>query len=114
MATRPRKPKGPTETQLQAAALALLRDNGFRVERINSGLARGLYGGIIHLACKGTPDLLLEWPYGWIEMKCPGESLNPDQEEWHAWARENGVPHTIAYSPEEALVFALSLRSKAA
>lgn len=109
-----RKKKGPSETELQSEALEKLRENGFVAERINSGLARGLYGGIIHLAKKGTPDILLEWPYGWIEMKCPGESLTEDQEKWHAWAREAGVPHTIAYSAEEALAFALSLRSRAA
>jgi hypothetical protein len=110
--SRTSRKKGPTETALQTKAIELLRGDGFRVERINSGLARGLYGGVIHLAEKGTPDLLVEWPYLWIEMKCPGEKLNDDQEKWHAWARENGVPHTIAYSPEEALAAAVAERTR--
>jgi hypothetical protein len=109
VATRKRKEKGPSETQLQTEILDVLNSNGFRAIRINSGLARGLYGGVIHLAPKGTPDILIQHPYGWVEVKRPGEKLNDDQQTWHDWAVENDVPHTIANSAESALAFARSL-----
>jgi len=107
---RARKQKGPSEIQLQTTILDALNSAGFRSIRVNSGLARGLYGGIIHLAPKGTPDILIQKPYGWVEVKRPGEPLNDDQEKWHAWAREHGVPHTIAHCDEEALAFARQLQ----
>jgi len=105
-----RKSKGPSETAIQSAGIELLETHGFRAERINCGRSRGFHGGILHHARKGTPDTLVVWPYGWIEFKRPGEELNEDQKEWHAWAEENGVPHTVAYSAEDALEFALELR----
>lgn len=110
MVQRIKKSKGPSETAIQAAGIELLEENGFRSERINCGRSRGFHGGILHHARKGTPDTLLVWPYGWIEFKRPGEELNDDQKDWHAWAAENGVPHTVAHSPEEALAFAKGLR----
>lgn len=108
------KLKGSSETKIQSDGIALLESHGFRVERINCGRSRGFNGGILHHASDGTPDTLIVWPYGWVEFKRPGEKLSPAQEEWHAWADATGVPHTVSHSPEEALEFALSLRSKAA
>lgn len=105
-----RKSKAPSETAIQSAAIDLLEEHGFRAERINCGRSRGFKGGVLHHARKGTPDTLIVWPYGWIEFKQPSGELSNDQKEWHAWAEENGVPHTVAHSPEEALAFAEGLR----
>jgi hypothetical protein len=104
----PPRVKKPRETAIQTRCLEALRADGFRVERINSGRAMGFHGGVIQLASKGTPDLLVLWPYLWIEVKRPGKKPSAEQEEWHAWARDIGVPVVVVSSPEEAVASARS------
>lgn len=73
-----------------------------KIVRINSGLARGLnHRGFIHLAQKGTPDLLVPQPYLWVEMKLPGRKLKPEQLAWREWAKTNGVTYVVCDTPED-------------
>lgn len=75
-----------------------------KIVRINSGLARGLnHRGFVHLAQKGTPDLLVPQPYLWVEMKLPGRKLKPEQLAWREWAKTNGVPHVVCDTPEDLI-----------
>lgn len=84
------------ETKLQASIVKVLTDLGFEVNRINTGLARPMKGkGVIHLANRDTPDLLVVCPYLWIETKDLAE-LTPGQKRWHAWAKRCGVAVIVA------------------
>lgn len=74
-----------------------------KIIRINSGLAKGLYGGIIHLAPKGTPDLYIPKPQLHVEMKKPGEELSAEQLAWQGWAKENDVPHVVCDAPSDLI-----------
>jgi hypothetical protein len=49
---------------------------------------------------KGQPDI---WCHlGWIEVKLPGEDLEPDQVKWFAKAKRFGVRAAVAHSVREA------------
>jgi len=72
-------------------------------------MAKGFFGGVIHLHPKGTFDLLLLHPYAWIEVKRPGEKLNPKQVAFQDWLEDHSIPHVIAHSGNEAVAFARSL-----
>jgi hypothetical protein len=91
------------ETELSSAIVNAVNRLGCKVERINSGIARPMRGrGIMHLASAGTPDLLVLWPYLWIETKDLAK-LSPEQTEWHAWAKRTGVPVIVAHSVNDAV-----------
>ncbi len=52
----------------------------------------------------GIPDWLLWGPNKWhafIELKVAGRKLNPNQQEWHRWARDYGFPHAVCYTLHE-------------
>lgn len=100
----PKPAKKPRETSIQTKCLEALERAGVWAIRVNSGLAKGLYGGIIHLAPKGTPDLLVLSPYLWAEIKRPGKRPSDEQLVWHAKAEQLGVPVVVVSSPEELLV----------
>lgn len=87
-----------SETALSKLIRDALTRRGVWCERINSGGYRGRARG----AKKGTPDILVLKPYGWIEVKRPGEDLLQSQVEWHAKAERLGVRHGIAETIEEA------------
>lgn len=91
------------ETDIQAEAVQKFEEAfpELKIIRINSGLAKGFSGGIIHLAPTGTPDLVIPHPYLWVEMKKPGEELSKEQLEWQAWARANSVPHIVCDAPDD-------------
>lgn len=106
------KAEGESETAESAKIRGALEANGFGVERIQSGLLR-VRGGWMHLASKGTPDLLIKWPvYGWIETKTEEGALNDAQKKWHEDARRCGVPVAVARTRLDALNFAIGLRDK--
>lgn len=100
MATTRRKVR---ESDLQAQAMEKFEVAfpDLKIIRINSGLAKGLYGGIIHLAPKGTPDLLIPSPHLHVEMKKPGEELTPDQLAWQEWAKDHRVQYIVCDSPDD-------------
>lgn len=57
----------------------------------------------------GLPDLLLVG-LGHIEVKLPGEGLDPDQVIWHKKAANRGVRVGVAHSPLEAVGLAQQWR----
>lgn len=97
--------KKPRETDIQSEAMEEFEKAfpDLKILRINSGLAKGLYGGIIHLAPKGTPDLYIPKPQLHVEMKKPGEELTAEQLAWQAWAKENNVPHVVCDAPKDLI-----------
>lgn len=110
------KQKVPKESEVQADILDALKRHGFKAIRINSGLARGIYGGIIHLAPNGTFDILLLHPYAWIEVKRPDgkpavQKLEPDQVEFRSWLDDRHIPNIVVDNAEDAVSFARTLRS---
>jgi len=108
-----RAKRSSQETKLQGAIVGALEGLGFRVERINAGLARPMHGnGVVRLASKGVPDLLVVWPYLWIETKDLAK-MNKNQIEWHSWAHRTGVPVIVARSVTEAVKAALAQRKAA-
>jgi hypothetical protein len=94
-----------TEAELQCRIRIALERCGFWVERVQAGSAK-VRGGYARFAEKGTPDLLIVAPvYGWLEVKLPGEELNPNQVKWHARAKRQGVRVGTADSVDRALGF---------
>jgi len=92
------------ETAISKAIRDALKKDGWRVERINSGMVK-VAGGFMHLASKGTPDSLVmksRTLWGWLETKTPEGKLNEHQVAFHAWAREVGINVDVVRSADEA------------
>lgn len=94
-----------TETDLIRITIKALKSVGYWPIRINSGSAK-IKRGYLHLAPKGTPDICLVYPCGWLEAKLPGEKCSPDQTAWHARARAHGVRVGVFTTDAEALEYA--------
>lgn len=100
------------ESPIQRDILRALDKCGIRAIRVTVGAARSLYsGGRMQLAKTGTPDILVLWPYLWIEVK-DDSILNPKQREWHAWAKRTGIPVAVAHSVGEALKAVVAEKQK--
>ena len=57
---------------------------------------------------RGWPDIVLINPAGLfhgLELKRIGQDLTEDQEAFQLWCIRRGVPHSVAYSFDEALAF---------
>lgn len=99
-----RRAKGPSETALSKAIRDALEATGAWVLRVNSGMIQLRHGGWMHLAPKGTPDVLVLAPVkAWLEVKRPGEKLTAEQELTHARLVEAGWHVGVAHSVGEAL-----------
>jgi len=95
------------ETILQNHITAALAKLGVWVDRRNSGGRPG-----VRLCEPGTPDLEVLGPVtGWIEVKLPGEDLNPSQRKWHARAKRFGHRIVVARSVSEAVHAVLAWRT---
>ena len=82
-----------SEESIQSSIMAYLRLSGWKVLVYAPPRSHGKLGGILE---PGHPDLLairsteepLPWPLSvwhlWVEVKCPGEKLSPDQARLHA------------------------------
>ena len=103
------------EGDAQSKAIELFEKSfpELKIIRINSGLAKGLRHGFVHLAKEGTPDLLVPHPYLWIEMKRPGGKMKPEQLAWQEWAKANGVPHLVCDTPEDLIAMVRRMREPA-
>jgi hypothetical protein len=102
-----------TEAALTTAILAALERAGHWAIRINSGRLRTA-SGWVQLAPRGTPDICVIHPRGWIEVKLPGlttsqqrRQSNPEtiaaQAAWRARADRLGVRHAVVTSVVETL-----------
>lgn len=100
-----------SEAQTQRAVVDVLTLHGFRVIRINSGLARGLHGeGAVQLAPAGTPDLVALPPAGapsplpwWLEVKTRTGRVRKGQVEMHQELRERGQIVRVVRSVDDVL-----------
>jgi protein gp37 len=93
------KAKQKAETQLQARIVSALEKIGVWV--IRQGVVVPRAGLQVPSAGEpGQPDLWTN--LGWIEVKLPGEDLDPDQVKWFAKAKLFGVRTAVAHSVREA------------
>lgn len=105
------------ESDLQSKVKELFEQTfpELKIIRLNSGLAKALYGGhMIHLAPKGTPDLVVPSLNLWVEMKKPGKPLEPEQMAWRDWAKDHGVPHIVCDSPDDLIAIVRRMRGESA
>lgn len=89
-----------SETDLSRSIRKELSAIGIPCERVQSGMVH-VKGYAIHLAGKGTPDIVT--PFGWLEIKLPGEQPNPDQLLWHEKWRKLGARIAVVRSVSEAV-----------
>jgi hypothetical protein len=92
------------EADVQSEILDALGRIGVWAFRVNSG---GRVGRV-RLAPRGTPDICVVDPPGWIEVKRPGRyQSNPEtkkaQEQWRTRALERGVRLVQVQSVREAI-----------
>jgi hypothetical protein len=97
-----------SETDLQRAILEAIAARGYWAMRVNAGThaiaATGEHARrVIRSAPKGTPDILVIKPYGWIEVKLLGGSLRESQVAWHTRAEREGLRCMVVRSIAEAL-----------
>lgn len=93
------------ESDIQKAIVGVCRAAGVLVIRLNSGaIKKG--DRYIHLAPKGTPDLLAISHSGrsaWIETKTPRTGPTPDQVQAHEDLRARGQTVMIARCVDDVL-----------
>lgn len=80
-----------------------LRLVGVTTWRSQSGRVKG---GRMHLAPKGTPDLVgftCQGQFVGIEVKTPTGKMSAEQEQWHESAKRRGCIALVARTPEEAV-----------
>lgn len=88
-----------SETDLQRSIKEALEGMGVWVIRTAVRKKRSKLG--VNTGEDGMPDLWTE--YGWIEVKLPGETLDPDQVIWHRKAEKRGVNAGVAMSVGQAI-----------
>ncbi len=110
-----RRPQRRVEGSLSKAIQDSLTLKGARVIRIQSGQLQVVSGArryFVHLAPKGTPDLLVivparsgerEGTHYWLEVKRSNGRPSKEQAEWGLWAKNNGVRHATVRSVGEAI-----------
>jgi hypothetical protein len=113
---RPRRaPKiRPREIGLQIAVAKLLTDHAlpsWRWSHFPSGERRDVRTGarLKRMGLrKGWPDIVLVSPQGLfhaLELKRLGENLTDEQAEFQLWAIRHNIPHSVAFTFDEALRF---------
>jgi hypothetical protein len=91
--------KKKEETILQGQILGALAR--IRVWAVRMGVVVPRAG--IQMASAGEPGQPDLWTHlGWLEVKLPGEELNPDQEKWFAKAKRFNVRTAVVHSVREA------------
>lgn len=98
------------EGEAKKAIADALRSMGWRVLRLNSGIAkRGKH--MIHLCPAGTPDILAfdrEGVLLWVECKAPfakKRNDQPEQAEFATWARSVNQRYVLARSVQDVEEF---------
>jgi len=88
-----------SETDLQRSIMVALEQMGVWVIRTAVNAKRGKLG--VRTGEPGMPDLWTE--FGWLEVKLPGNDLDPDQVAWHAKAKERWTRVDTVRSVIEAI-----------
>ncbi len=103
------------ETSLSQAIQKTLTLKGCKVIRVQSGqleVVRGSKRYFVHLAPKGTPDLIVIVPrrsgeseagHYWLEVKTTKGKQSAEQARWGEWAKLEGVRHAVVRSISEAI-----------
>ena len=100
------KPTVENEADIQKAILKTLAANGVWAWRVNSGATVVGAGGSRRMfrgAPPGTPDIRVEMPSGYLEVKSATGKLTDYQKAWHARAEREGVRVAVVRSAAEAL-----------
>jgi hypothetical protein len=104
----------PKEISLQIAVAKLLTDHAlptWRWSHFPAGERRDVRTGArlkrmgLH---RGWPDVVLINPAGLfhgLELKRAGQTLTDDQAEFQLWSIRHNVPHSVAFTFDEALRF---------
>jgi VRR-NUC domain len=101
----------PKEYRLQTDVADVLKDHAlptWRWSHVPAGERRDVRTGarLKRMGLqKGWPDIVLINPAGIfhaLELKRVGEDLSEDQDQFQLWAIRHGVPHSVAYSLDEA------------
>ena len=93
------------ETVIQKGILDALLGLGLIAVRLNSGSVR-VKRGYLHLAPKGTPDLVVQLRdgrVGWVEVKTDEGKRTPEQAAFEVRARRDPCVYVLARSVNEAL-----------
>ncbi len=93
-----------TESQIQKQITDALKDAGYTVFRMQSGMVKGASGRFMRLCPAGTPDLLVVRSFGqvlWIEVKVPGGKFKPAQEPMIEKLRDMGHDVLVAHSLDD-------------
>lgn len=99
-----------TEAEIQREIFDYLRARRYTVLRTNAGGIKLSSTRFVHLAPKGTPDLLaidLRGRHHWIEVKTPGGKLKDVQREWIDEHRSRGCDVVIARSVDDVILAGL-------
>ncbi len=100
------------ETKISKEIRDALTDAGYWSIRINSGTVR-VAGGFMHLAPKGTPDILVLNPYGWLEIKTDKGVTSEAQIKFRERCAREGIRHAEVRSAAEAVELVTGWRSPA-
>jgi hypothetical protein len=113
---RPRKAPltAPKESVLHIAVANTLRDHAlpeWQWTHVPSGELRDIRTAVKLKRMgvrRGWPDFILLPPTGrlhCLELKRHGEELTEEQEAFQLWSIRHGVPHSVAFTFDEALAF---------
>ena len=100
-----------SETQLSKSIKTALEKSGAWVLRIQSGIIPNGRGGFIHMAPRGTPDLLVMHPcWCWLEIKPPNGAHHDkrtleSQQKFRDRCGRLGIAVAVVTSTEQALAF---------
>ena len=104
----------PLESKLQCDVAALLCDHclpDWRWTHFPAGERRSIITGSRlkrYGLARGWPDIILLSPAGrfhGLELKRQAESLTDDQAEFQLWCIRHAVPHSVAFTLDQALAF---------
>jgi len=98
-----------SETEIQSGIMEALKAINVWAIRVGRNKRRNKRAKVAPSGEDGSPDIWTE--LGWMEVKRPGEGLDPDQEEWHAKAEARGVRSGVVHSETEALALAAVWRT---
>jgi hypothetical protein len=83
-----------TEKHVTEQVIGWLKAHRFYCVRLNSGLISTPDGRRLRVGERGLPDWIIirGLRFFFMELKRPGKTLSPDQENWFAWATREGIP----------------------
>lgn len=99
-----------TEAEIQREILDYLKRRRYTVLRTNAGGIKISSTRFVHLAPKGTPDLLaidLRGEHHWIEVKTPNGAIKEEQKEWIDEHRSRGCDVIVARSVDDVILAGL-------